>query len=133
VALAVLVFDALLRCYLKLLLLLHQVSCCLFALASLASCAGAKLPHCTFIFRWRRSSSVCCLPSKCCGSWIMAQVSGTLVCALHRVNELKLIVETAMELSMYMSCSTSGSIWPATSSCFPGKILVRTCKHVFIY
>jgi hypothetical protein len=38
-------FDALLRCYLKLLPLLHQVSFCHLALALLASCAGAKLPH----------------------------------------------------------------------------------------
>ena len=58
-------FDALLRCYLKLLLLLHQVSCCPLAHASFASCAGAKLPHCSFV-RWPgSSSSVCCPPSNC--------------------------------------------------------------------
>ncbi len=41
-------FDALLRCQLKRLLLLHPVSCCHIAHASFASCAGAKLPHCFF-------------------------------------------------------------------------------------
>jgi hypothetical protein len=37
-------FDALLRCYLKLLPLLHQASCCHLALAFLASSTGAKAP-----------------------------------------------------------------------------------------
>ena len=36
-------------------------------------------------------------------------------------NRIKAFVGTAMEMCMYMSCSTSGSFWPATASCFPGK------------
>jgi len=38
-------FDALLRCYLKLLLLLHQVSCCLLLHAFIATPAQAPF-HC---------------------------------------------------------------------------------------
>jgi hypothetical protein len=41
-------FDALLRCYSKLLLLLHQVSCCHLAPASVSLCTRAIAAHVHF-------------------------------------------------------------------------------------
>ena len=62
---------------------------------------------------------------------MLAQVSRTLVCALHRICELTLLVGLAMVMHVYMSWLDAGAAWPSLSvvELLPGELLVRTCKR----
>ena len=120
-------FDALLRCCLKLLLLLHQVSCGLLVHASLAYCTGAELPHCFF--------------QMIAGSLIVLPPAAELLRCLDvgagkqhaRVRSSSRLMSIRFRVAM-VACtclgSASGSFWPATASCFPGNLVWRACKQV---
>jgi hypothetical protein len=121
-ALAVLDFDALPRCYLKLLPLPHQVSCCHLALAFRASCTGAKLPHC--FFQMIAGSSTVLPPAA--GSWRLLDVgAGKLHARVRSSSHVRINAPCRIgDGCMYMSWLDAGFFRPLLRAVelLPGEI-----------
>jgi hypothetical protein len=122
-------FGALLRCYLKPLPLLHQVSCCSLAHALLASCAGAKLPHCFFQMI---AGSLVVLPPAAGSPRLLNVGAGKLHARVRSSSHVRINAPCRIGDGVHVHVLARRWLLPAfAAGCRAASRgnLVRTCKH----